>query len=351
MNKIILALACSWFSGLSFAAYIVDIYGAEKKHADQMLQKYSNQVKEIESALDQEDKILKLSEKTTSPKIEKIQERKKILEERIKKDGMFLYVHFHSTFYPTERDQYITIEVVEKTQPERLTFLTPVSEIKKYSHHADLIEKMREFDALGMRLAISHQLNATNIRCPVYHCVFGFDHPKLKPYLNIFNTGAIKEKEKILNTLNNDPDPERRAAAAFLVGHFKNPKEIISTLSKHINDKDQTVRNNVIRVIGLTMIQGHIDHINIAPFLKLLKSPYGTDRNKALAVLVSASSDAATRSLIINEGRDDLLALLQLKQLNNHEWVYLLLKKISGKNYGEYDIAAWDKWFSTVKKG
>lgn len=104
-------------------------------------------------------------------------------------------------------------------------------------------------------------------------------------------------------------------------------------------------------MIGCTMDKSHIDRIDVAPFLNLLKSPYGTDRNKSLAVLLNASSDKVSRALIIEKGRHDLLALLQLKQPNNHNWVYLLLKKISGKNYGEYNINAWGKWFSMVAKG
>ncbi|MFA5960575.1 MAG: hypothetical protein WC785_08655 [Tatlockia sp.] len=60
--------------------------------------------------------------------------------------------------------------------------------------------------------------------------------------------------------------------------------------------------------------------------------------------------DKKSRMLIIHKGKKNLLALLQLKQPNNHDWAYLLLKKISGKNYGAYNLSAWEKWFAEGNK-
>ncbi|WP_332248013.1 HEAT repeat domain-containing protein [Legionella tunisiensis] len=70
----------------------------------------------------------------------------------------------------------------------------------------------------------------------------------------------------MIDTLNNDPDPSRRAAAAFLMGHFKDPNEIISLLMVHVNDRDSGVRNNVMRVIAATMFKANIAPIDVVPF-------------------------------------------------------------------------------------
>lgn len=332
------------------AHIIVDIYGANKIHSEKILREYTKQVIEIESALAKQEKYFYLTGKENIQKIEEIQTKKDQLAERIKKKGKFLYAAFHTTTYPDRENRYTTIEVIEKKNPERLAFVHPNNNHTTYLKQSDLITKMQEYDTLGWKLSDSKQLTAKNLSCPVYHCTFGFKHPKLKPYLNIFNGGVIKEKTKILTVLNSDPDPERRATAAFLIGHFKNPEEIIFTLSKYINDPSELVRNNVIRVMSETIDKAQINHIDVKPFLNLLKSPYGTDRNKAVALLATVSLDEKSKLLIIDQGKKELLALLRLKQPNNHDWAYLLLKKMSGKNYSEYDIPAWKRWFSEAKR-
>jgi hypothetical protein len=351
LNRIILWLIFFCFYNVTIAAsVIVDIYGANKIHSEKILREYTKQVIEIESELAKQRGYFNLTGKEDIQKIEEIQIKKDRLAEGIKKKVGVLYLAFHTTIYPNKKYLYTTIEVIEKTDPERLAFVHPNNNNTIHLKQTDLIAKMQKYETLGWKLSDSKQLAIKNLICPAYHCIFGFNHPKLKPYLSIFNRGVIKEKTKILKVLNNDPDPERRAAAAFLLGHFENPEEIISILSKYINDDNELVRNNVIRVMGETIEKAQINHIDVDPFLNLLNSPYGSDRNKAVSLLASAPLDKKSRLLIIHKGQEDLLALLQLKQPNNHDWAYLLLKKISGKNYSEYDISAWERWFSEVKK-
>lgn len=349
MKKIFPCLAVLCFSSLSFSAHFVDIYGAQKRHADQILREFTKQVIGIESGLAKEDTHFLISNKENIKKTGEIREKKNKLAEKIKKNGMFLYVAFHTTTYQNTKDLYTTIEVIEKNSPERMKFLDTNIKTKQYPNQTDLIEKMRAYDDLGWKLSELKQLDPINIPCPAFHCIFGFNHPKLKPYLSIFNQGVIQEKIKILNVLRFDPDPERRAAAAFLIGHLKNPKEIISILSKHVQDKNSLVRNNVLRVMAFTIEKAQITHINVDPFLSLLTSPYGTDRNKALAILVETTSNDTAKMRIINKAGKNLLQLLQMKQPNNHELAYSLLKRISGKQYGEHDLTSWTKWVQTAK--
>ncbi|MCP0914686.1 MULTISPECIES: HEAT repeat domain-containing protein [Legionella] len=351
MNKIALWLLTSCFSSFTCSAQIVvDIYGANKLHAEQILREYTAQVIEIESELAKQREYFNLTGHEDIQKVEETRAKKARLMERIKKKGMFLYADVHTTVYPGEKNLYTTIEVIERTKPERLAFVNKDEQGASHLIQPDLIGKMQKYEALGWRLSDTGQLTEKDNICPVYHCIFGFNHPKLKPYLNIFNAGVIKEKTKILNALSNDPDPERRASAALLVGHFQNPKEIIFVLSKHVHDKSQLVRNNVIRVMGETIEKAPIAQINVEPFVSLLNSPYGTDRNKALFLLTTAPLDKKSKWLIIRKGQKSLLALLRLKQPNNRGWAYLLLKKISGKKYDEYDFSAWEKWLSTIKR-
>lgn len=120
-----------------------------KKHGDQILQKYSKQVIEIESALAQEQEKFNLTGKENIQKTKEIQTKKKRVEELIKKEGGFLYTHIHTISYPSGKGQFSTIEVVKKDQPERLAFITSENRVELYSKQADLIETMREYGDLG----------------------------------------------------------------------------------------------------------------------------------------------------------------------------------------------------------
>ena len=324
---------------------IVDIYGLDEKQSEKIIKKYANRVASIEGLL-----LHRRREKNNDSNLDNLLLKKRALLNEIKNEGRFLYVDFNAIFYPGNKNQYTTIEVVQKDQPERLRYIN-TEYAKNYKLKDDLINEMITFSNLEFELMINNQLNLKESFCPVYHCISGFHHPKLKPYLKIFNTGAIKEKTFIIKTLNDDPDPSRRAAAAFLLGHFKDPHEIISLLMLHANDRDSGVRNNVMRVIAATMFRAKIDHIDVLPFLDLLASPETTDRNKALGILAKAADSQDEKKIIIQKGGEKLLAILKLKQPNNHDIAYLILKKISGKDFGDTNLAAWKKWLESAQIG
>ncbi|STX39349.1 HEAT repeat domain-containing protein [Legionella feeleii] len=324
---------------------IVDIYGLDEKQSEKIIKKYANKVATIEGLF-----LNRRREKNNDSDLDTLLLKKKALLNEIKNEGDFLHVDFNTIFYPGNKNQYTTIEIVQKDQPERLRYIN-AEYAKNYKLKDDLINQMITFCNLEFQLMINNQLNLKDISCPVYHCISGFHHPKLKPYLEIFNTGAIKEKKLIINTLNEDPDPSRRAAAAFLLGHFKDPNEIISLLMMHVKDRDSGVRNNVIRVIAATMFKAKINHIDVLPFLDLLASPETTDRNKALGVLAKAAESQDEKKIIIQKGGENLLAILKIKQPNNHDIAYLILKKVSGKDFGDSNIAAWKKWLESAQIG
>jgi HEAT repeat protein len=212
---------------------------------------------------------------------------------------------------------------------------------------------MLQYQSIGNDLFNNKKLRTIDLddnNCPVYHCIAaGFTHPKLKPYLVIFNQGIVKQKEFILDTLKNDPDSGRRGAAAFLLGHLQDPHEIITTLSPYVEDPDPLVRNNVIRVIGETVERAKIYDFNLLPFLNLLASTESVDRNKSLFVIYAVAKSPAQQQKIMAY-KDRLLDLLQLQQPNNHKPAYMILTRISGKKFGEYDLVAWKNWANTQQR-
>lgn len=346
MKKIVIFIF-SYAVSLSInAANIVDVYGTDPKKADDLIKNYGTQVSELTTKF--MDEMAKAEKKLSNKEQDSLKttyQNKIKLCNRIKQHYGFSYVDFDTIFYPDDKDLYTTIEVITKNDNNRLRFVNERVKPSSQKPKHDLIEKMMEYQTTCGQLIVSKQLDTKIIECPVYHCLPGFTHLKLKDNFALFNARAIKEKELILRTIKNDPNPERRTAAIYLMGHFDDPKEIISFLNNHITDPDNGVRNSAMRVIGLTMEKAKIHEIDVMPFLSLLDSPYDTDRNKALLVLLNAASWQKAKELIIQNGKDRLIALLRLKQPNNQGMAYLLLKQISGNDFGPHNFEAWEQWF------
>lgn len=343
---------------LSLSAYaqnIVDVYGTTPIKAESILNKYGKKIalleekfqKEIKPNLFDNDSNSE-SEKEIENKINKLVEQKFKLIEKIKKEGKFLFVNFQAIWYPENVNQYTTIDVVEKDQSERLKYVEPIRIQTSNEVRDDLVNQMIEFFKKQMKIIYNDSYKDKKYDCPVYHCIGRFDDPNLKPYLSLFNKGAIQQKALILRTLKIDSNPERREAAVFLVGHFKNPEEIINTLMPYVEDKYSGVRNNAMRVIGSTLFKSNIKDVDSHPFLRLIDSTEITDRNKALLILSHLANFEGSRKIILQQAGTKLINLLRLKQLNNHEPAYDILKKISGKNFAEYDIVAWENWLKST---
>lgn len=339
-------IASLLLSTYGFAASTVDLYG-DPVNALNVLKKYSQRVGQLESVAQQE---LQKAEFHDNETLKKLRIKRQKLIDDIKKDYGYTYVNFNTITYPHQQNYETTIEVVTPDQPSRLRFIDLPYQ-GKTSKKQDVLDQMQASVLDFAKEFTQNRMNIKVVPCPVYHCVINFDTPARKKQLALFNQAAIKQKSLILNTLRKDPDPERRASAAFLVGHFKNPHEIIKTLLPAVQDRNPTVRNNAMRVIAMTMATAKITAIDVKPFAKALQSPYETDRNKALFVLMSAARAKANHAAIKRYALDGLLATFALHQANNHEPAYAILKAVSGKDFGDKNLAAWQRWAASVSRG
>ncbi len=330
------------------ATTIVDVYGVDDAKAKKISEIYAAEVAEIETSLwaEVEKSLASGDVETKNSKL--LGNRRHALIDKIKKENGFLYVKIDTIFYGKDKDLFTTIEIIDKNQPNRLRFvdsdLKEKLKKKDLKHKPDLIDEMIAYNYIVNDLFINNKISATPPSCPVYHCILGFEHPKFKPYLAIFNQGAIKDKAFIIDSLNNEKDPNRRAAAVFLVGHFRNPNEIVNLLTPLIKDKSEEVRNNAMRVIVQTIAKGKLMYINLAPFIDALDSPYDTDRNKALGVINYTMGAPSQRRVVLEQAKDKLLSLIKLSQPNNSDSAYDILKRISGKDFARTDYAAWQNW-------
>ena len=343
MKQLTVIMGLSVSIGVSAA----DIYGLNERDTQTIMKKYEKVITEFDKA------IQKVNLKENSDALQReVSEKKRAIMETLTKDNGYLFVDVAPIYYPEDNRFYTTIEIVDKYHPKRLQFIsqeaTQPTASGNRTHPPDLIESMIRYNETSVDLMMHDQIKIIP-PCPVYHCTLGFEDPTLKPYLSIFNNGATQERSMILEALRSDPDPERRAAAAFLVGHFNDPHDIISILSSYVEDKDEKVRNNSMRVIGATIGKAKIRDIDIRPFLNVLDSPISSDRNKALMVLRNVAESHATHHLILQEAGHTLLNLIRLKQPNNHDWAYQILKKVSGRDFGPTNIAAWKAWVAASR--
>ncbi|MDP3561125.1 MAG: HEAT repeat domain-containing protein [Legionellaceae bacterium] len=306
---------------------IVDVYGAPLALSKKIEQKYAKKVSYIERNLAEEFKNYNGNALDTRH-VKELLEQKNVLKANIKKNEHVAFVDFQTVRYPDTKNIYTTIEIVQQNQSERLRFIAPQNTLPEDTPKHDLIEKMKKYQNKAMKLLMTHQIDLKDQTCPVYHCIVPFNHPQLKPYLTVFNKGVIQNKNKIIDALNHDTNPERRAGAAFLLGHLSNPHEIISLLSPHVTDPDDGVRNNVLRVIGETLMRSKITDVNALPFIALLDSPYVTDRNKALLVLLALADSKSGKKQIEQNHHGRLTNIANLKQPNNRDVAQMILNKI-----------------------
>lgn len=318
----------------------VDIHGLEDERAQLFLNQYNQTIQNLEIPIMSE--FIDMNQGQLHPhRMQCLMERKKRWLANIKNSAHFAFVDLQTVYYPATASIYTTMEVIEDPNDQRMRFV-PVSTNPFFTEfklklnrirrgilqNKDVIDSMQEFDALDTQLLLNHQLDNDTNDCPAYHCLSSFRHPQLKPYFTLFQQGVLQDKPWIVTTLRHDPDPERRAAAAFLVGHFSDPKEIITLLSGSIDDPASQVRNNALRVITTTLFKTKLNTIDCTPFIKLLDSPYVTDRNKALNILITLADDALCASQIRQDATHALSKLVLSTQPNNHDEANALIKKL-----------------------
>ena len=330
----------------AYATISCDVYGADPTVANTIIKKYAKRINVIEDAINK----IYLNTQNRNDKIKLLipyAEKKQKLMQQIKDNEHLLYVDIETTYYPEDQTSQTTIDVIPKNHPENMRFI-PTAEYSDPKPKDDIINTMINFKELVINL-INQQEVSPHMEiedCPVYHCISKFDHPKIKPYLKIFNQAAKNNKQFIIQTLRTDKDPLRRSAAAYLIGHFSDPKEIIQLLEPYMDYPDPMVRNDILRVIGITLLKKPNLPINTQKLISILDSPCGSERNKTLTILEIIAHRPDAKKLLITNAKTELLALLRLKQRNNHVGAYHILKIISGKNYDEYDIESWSKWLN-----
>jgi hypothetical protein len=249
-------------------------------------------------------------------------------------------------FKPEGQQAYVTIDVVEKRDLRaRRTFRAPPTGDPE--DPAGLLAAWKEYEALFFTLLRAGQITPVRVECPAFHCIGGYEHEKFKPFGERFLRDVPPNEARLIRVLREDKDGEDRATAAFLLAHIHDGKKLVALMLSALDDPSSLTRNNATRVL-VDVARHHPElAIPLPPILHLLDGPTTTDRNKAVAVLsglVARPDGAKLHRQVIQQAGPTLLKLLALEQPNNHDFAYQILKDVSGRDFGERDIAAWQQW-------
>ncbi len=314
----------------------IDVFGTNQITAEQVRQRFGDDLKNLVHAIAVHDdqRFGDLYSKVTGG---------------IQAMGNFAAVEISPvTYFDKGKYCYVTIDIVEeKDRQRRMAFLPAPS-----GHFKDpdgLLAAWREYEETVFELMDKGELPTNKVPCPAFHCVGGFDHPRLKKYEEIFKSKVPKNKETLKAILRDDEQDTHRADAAFLLPHISDPHELIEAILPRVKDSNATVRNNVMRVLSQVAEERRDVAIPLDPLLQALDFPATTDRNKSLATIDALASRPGNKSILIGYAGTKLIEILKLVQPNNHDYAYLILKKISGKDFGERNYDAWHKWLSRRK--
>ena len=312
----------------------IETFGSKQVTLEQILKVAKEDIEVfVETALSGKKELAEKSHNSAMAKIEKL--------------APFALVKLSFVQYPPPTPAvYVTVDLVDPADRDsRMNFLQPPK--GTFPDPAHLLAEWDKYQAAGMRLLMSGELKPTS-KCPAFHCVAGFDHPTLKRFGKLFKTEVPKHEEQLIKILHKDKVAQHRANAAFLLAHTHDAKKLVKELALNIRDDSDGVRNNVLRVFGyLGEFHPEVD-LPAEAIAQALNFPTATDRNKALFALYSIAKRPDKRRYLIQSCGPLLVSILKLQQPNNHDPAYLILKSLSGKDFGERDYAAWENWLKTT---
>ena len=315
----------------------VDLFGTTRISIKQIRQRFGGDIEMLAQAIAAHDDrtFLNLYSKVTLG---------------IQAMGHFAYAEISPVMYFDRGEYwYVTIDIVEQKDKERrLTFLPEPR--KQFSDPDGLLAAWRQYEETALALIDKGEVTTDRIRCPVLHCVWGFDHPSLKKYEEIFQTTVPKNKGSLKAILREDEKETHRACAVFLLAHISDPHELVQAILPSIKDSSSRVRNSVLRVLSAVAEERRDVAIPVGPFLDAMDLPGTIERSKALAILDGLATLEENKRILIRKGGPRLIQILRLLQPSNHDYAYGILKKISGKDFGERNYKAWGQWLHRQRR-
>ena len=264
-----------------------------------------------------------------------------VIEAEIRAAGDFAFVHVGVTSY-SDGGRFLSIDLVDTADRERrMRFRVPPT--GQLPDPDGLVALWLQYEAKYHELSNRNAIDFTT-GCRFWHCLAPFGHPALVPYAEAFATRVPTAEQALARVLRDDARDEHRAAAAFLLAHLASGERVVELMVPAIDDPSTHVRNNAMRVLSVMAHEHPEVAIPLDPVLVALNYPTSLDRNKASAILAGLAKQPAYHEPIRLRAGEILVDMLALRQPNNHDWAYRILKEISGRDLGEHDVAAWRAW-------
>ena len=173
--------------------------------------------------------------------------------------------------------------------------------------------------------------------------------PAVRAIQERFVVYAKRDLLQLRRVLQDSSDAGQRALSAQILGYAPDKQGVVDDLVRAMADPSEEVRNNAMRALlvfseSVPTAAGGVPRIPPDPFIRFLKSPVWTDRNKASGALLtlSASRDASLLARLRKEALTELVEMARWRSDGHVKAAFVILGRIAG--YSEDAIErAWDR--------
>lgn len=251
-------------------------------------------------------------------------------------------------FTSVDHAMYATYDVVDDADRGRLAF-SPVP-TKKLNDPDGLLAAWKSYYDLGSELTRRGQMPIDRPDCPGFYCLWGGATPELDALQQKFVAGAAKRERELRTVMAYEANPERRAAALFVLSYGPRGEKVIESSLAALKDPSAHVRG-----AGLQILADIINHrkdlrVPADAIVPLLDDPSGSVRGKTLGLLVPMVDDEGQRAKIL-AAAPRLIDILRLKEPGSHDLAYTVLGQLSKKSFDRRDYASWEKWAMDSTEG
>ncbi|HEX3526884.1 MAG TPA: HEAT repeat domain-containing protein [Thermoanaerobaculia bacterium] len=300
-------------------------------------------IAEIERCFGDAARVYAFATSAGDPQLARELEEK--LEKRIKEAGGFETVEItvvHS--FEPNAPAHLTFNITLASKKPAVEYLPePKDEVQDPD---GLLASWKEYEKLGKMLDFAGEIPDFPA-CPVHHCLFGFDHLKLRAFGEKFSRLVPVDRDALIKVLQTDKDEKDRAAAAYLLAHLHGAQDVLSALLPRLRDPDARVRNSILRVVAIMAEHGEANTVDIEPILPFLVSQSLTDRNKAVSIVAALAGNRSRRKLLMQRSGCDLVRLLETEQPNQSLYAHEALVKLHDTDLGAKSPALWRRWLKS----
>ncbi|MBI4375690.1 MAG: HEAT repeat domain-containing protein [Elusimicrobia bacterium] len=270
------------------------------------------------------------------------------IEAAVGKMGRFAFVRMDYAEFATSasHDAYITFDLVDEADAaKRMPFRPrPKGSIPDPD---GLIAAWTGYSELGYSLIAQGLLGSSPPRCPGYYCLWGPATPELAALERQMADGVERAKPQLLDLLEYDKDPQKRANALYVLSFLKDGPTVSGLMTQAITDPDFEVRGAALSVLSDIARYHKGLFIEINRVLPMLDFPTVSDRSQALALLVAVADNPIYRVYLESRAPRYLLPLLKQRHPNTHDLSYTLLSMLSQQRFDRRDYASWERWVAS----